>query len=399
MRSSTAKELKAIEAQRQRLAWTVLLAALVIFLVLVLTIPWGLRTWIITSTTAQEAVLKPITGTILVNARGVGTEMPEFAVREGDVIRTDQTSRASLTFFDGSEITIFPGTEIQLREMRSPSFDLSPHPNTVVIIQNGGRIRLIVAPPASRVTQWQVVTPHLLANFEQGSYSVEVTNEESEVAARNGVAQVVFPQSQEIPAGKRYIVTHDQGSGQLLDLARDLLVNGDFSQGMTGWEIRPPAVEGLPQGNVDLVTDDGRRAVRFLRQGPQEHTEAGIVQTINRDVSDFGSLQIRLDVLVDFHDLSGGGSQSSEYPVIVRIDYEDEFGSPNHWYHGFYIQNDTNNPILNGQLVPGGVWFAYEEPSLMEFPEPRPAFIRSIQVYASGWNYDSMVSEISLVVE
>lgn len=396
-----AQGLETIDQKRQRLAWSILFLGFAIFCLLAVTVPWGLRTWFIISTTPQEALLKPISGTVLVNSRGVGSESLEFTVREGDVIRTDQTSRAVLIFFDGSELSIYQNAQIALTAMRIPSFGISPQPNTITLTHSGGRIRIVASSPPGRPTTWQVVTPYLNASFGEGSYAVEVTNEETEVAVRSGQAGVESPQDRlTIAAGQRYIFSRDSGSSGPIPVARDLIVNGDFSQGLTTWEIRPPAVEGLLQGEVELVSEGAREAVGLRREGPPGvHSEAGIVQMINRDVSDFVTLQIRFDVRVDFHDLSGGGSQSSEYPVIVRIDYQDQYGSPAHWYHGFYTQNDTGNPSLNGQLIPRGVWFPYEEPDLLRLMDPTPFFIRSIQIYASGWNYDSQVTEIGLLVE
>ncbi|HAL62125.1 MAG TPA: hypothetical protein DCP08_06940, partial [Chloroflexi bacterium] len=114
---------------------------------------------------------------------------------------------------------------------------------------------------------------------------------------------------------------------------------------------------------------------------------------------DYLSLQLRLDVRVNSHSLGGGGYLSSEYPVIVRIDYEDEYGSAAHWYHGFYCQNVHNNDTLNGEEIRCGVWYPYEETNLLEILEPPPFYIKSVRIYASGWNYESLVAETGLLVE
>lgn len=386
---------------KQRLAWTILLASFGTFLLLVITLPLGLRTWFITSTNPQEATLRPLSGTLLVNSRGVGVESQEFVVREGDVIRTDENSRGVIIFFDGSEVSIYPNAQIQLTQMRIPSFSFSPQPNAVILNHLGGRIRVVASTPDGRPTTWQVVTPHLTASFGAGSYGLEVANDETEVTVRSGQVELKSPQETlALRSGQRYILSRTAGPSGPLPAARNLVLNGDFSEGLTNWEIRPPTVEGLPQGEVMLVSDSGREAVRLFREAEAGvHTEAGIVQLINLDVSDFVSLQVRLDVRIDFHDLSGGGSQSSEYPTIVRIDYQDQYGSPAHWYLGFYTQNDSGNPILNGQLIPRGGWFPYEEPDLLKLMDPPPAFVNSIQIYASGWNYDALFTDVGLLVE
>jgi hypothetical protein len=90
---------------------------------------------------------------------------------------------------------------------------------------------------------------------------------------------------------------------------------------------------------------------------------------------------------------------SSEYPLILRIRYRDAYGSPAEWVHGFYIQNTTNNPTNNGQQITQDISFPYESVNLFDLLDPKPFFITSIQIYASGWDYDSYVSGVRLVVE
>jgi hypothetical protein len=97
--------------------------------------------------------------------------------------------------------------------------------------------------------------------------------------------------------------------------------------------------------------------------------------------------------------LSGGGVVSSEDPLIRRLKYRDVYGSEAEWVHGFYYQNTANNPTNNGELVLSNVWLPYESGNLLETLDPRPFFITSIQVYASGWDYDSFVTGIRLIVE
>jgi hypothetical protein len=97
--------------------------------------------------------------------------------------------------------------------------------------------------------------------------------------------------------------------------------------------------------------------------------------------------------------LSGGGVLSSEYPLILRMKYRDVYGSEAEWVHGFYIQNATNNPTNNGEQIPPDLWVPFEAGNLFETLDPKPFFITSLQIYASGWDYDSSVSGVRLVVE
>jgi hypothetical protein len=165
--------------------------------------------------------------------------------------------------------------------------------------------------------------------------------------------------------------------------------------------VAPPGVE--------IAETGGRRAVRLFRREGDEgnHTEVAIQQRLDRDVRDFSRLEISMDVLLDYQDLPGGGLLSSEFPIIVRLDYKDLWGNDKFWTHGFYYQNVAGYPVApdpwgrpSGEQVPQGVWYPYESGNLIELlGDNAPAQIAGLTVYASGWNYDSLVSEIQLIVE
>ena len=389
----------------QKVAWAVLLASFLVFCTLVVTIPLTIRWWIITATTSHDATLEVISGTVLVRDKGFPPDVgvtSERKVPEGSVIRTDANSKAVLTFFDDSRVTIFPNSEVRVIKAQSPSYGLSPRPNEITLEQNTGRIRVGPALPTSRPTDWRVKTPHSQISLSEGSYSVIVTKEASEIAVRRGEAIVEAEgETTILPPGKRVVVALGEAPSVLLPAARNLIINGDFSRGLSGWHTYSRSgQEGVEGGEAELTTLEGREVMRLYRRGEEGvHTEAGITQEVHQDVSDYLSLQLRLDVRVDSHSLGGGGYDNSEYPVIVRIDYEDEYESATHWYHGFYCHNAQNNPTLNGELIRCEVWYPYEERNLLEILEPPPFYIRSVKIYASGWNYDSLVAEVGLLVE
>jgi len=389
----------------QKVAWAVLLASFLVFCTLAVTIPLTIRWWIITAATSHEPTLEVISGTVLMRDKGFPPDVgvtSERKVPEGSIIRTDANSRALLTFFDQSTVTIFPSTEVRLLRARSPSYGLSPRPNEITLEQNTGRIRVGPALPTSRPTDWRVKTPHSQISLSEGSYSVIVTKEASEIAVRRGLAIVEAEGHRTtLPPGKRVVVALGEEPSALLPAARNLIINGDFSRGFSGWRTYSTSGrEGVEGGKTELTTLEGREVMRLYRQGEEGvHTEAGITQAIDQDLSDYLSLQLRLDVRINSHSLGGGGYLSSEYPVIVRIDYEDEYGSATHWYHGFYYHNEQNNPTLNGEQIRRDVWYPYEQSNLLEILDPPPFYIKSIQIYASGWNYESLVAEIGLLVE
>jgi hypothetical protein len=150
-----------------------------------------------------------------------------------------------------------------------------------------------------------------------------------------------------------------------------------------------------------LVEDEGRRAVRFLRTGGEyNHCETIIEQALNRDLPDpLTTLKLRATIKLVNQSLSGGGYLSSEYPLMIRIRYRDVYQSETEWVRGFYYQNRDNNPTMYGQEIAQNQWYFYESENLLDILPITPRRIVWLRVSASGWSYDSLLSEISLIVE
>ena len=193
-------------------------------------------------------------------------------------------------------------------------------------------------------------------------------------------------------------ITHDPES-----VERNLLRNGDFSEPeLDAWQAKPVA-EGVKPGTVQVYEREGRWVAHFQRDGEDNvNTEVGIIQVVEKDVNVYDDLSIQLDVKLLHQSLSGAGYLSSEYPLRVEITYTDIYGKLLTWGHGFYYR-DPENPnwqIINGEKIPPYIWYTYQSPNLMELlEETRPARINSVRIYASGWNYQSMVSEVYLVAK
>ncbi|HSJ59333.1 MAG TPA: hypothetical protein VLC95_19265, partial [Anaerolineae bacterium] len=136
------------------------------------------------------------------------------------------------------------------------------------------------------------------------------------------------------------------------------------------------------------------------------HTEVILRQKLDHDVRDL-RVSVALDVLVRFQSLSGGGQESSEFPVIVRLDYRDEWGNSHFWTHGFYYQNQARYSIATdawgnplGEHIVQDVWYSYESGNLPDLlGDSRPMYLTELTIYASGWNYDSLISDVQVIVE
>lgn len=401
-----------------RLAWTVLFGSFLVFCTLAVTIPLGARWFLINATRNHEAQVTCLEGTVVVEDPQQGGARPvlkgeTISVAEGVVLSVDQTAQAQVTFFDQSQLRLFPGTSVVLQRMTAPRFSASHRTAQISVYLRGGRLYANTvlrgtSPFEFTVESLQAAT--LLAG--DGAYTLEVNNERSEVIVQRGSAEVTaLPVSQgttpaQVALGPRQRTMVELGKAPLAPLKaeRDLMANGDFAAPLgTGWNVfnDQGGDGGQADGTTELVVDESRRAVRFYRTGGEfNHCETIIEQTLNRDLPDpLTTLRIRATVKLVDQSLSGGGYLSSEYPLMIKVRYRDLYGSEGEWIRGFYYQNLNNNPTMYGQQIPQGSWYFYESENLADVLEMKPYRILWVSVSASGWNYTSLVSEISLITE
>lgn len=399
----------------ERVAWIVLTAAFATFCILAVGIPLGIRSYLLNSMIVQDSKLQVIEGTVLVQEvrrQDLTAVIEEADLSPGDEVLTDSTSMASLDLFERSHLTLYSNTKLKLEQVRTPRFPLSPHPNQIVLHMTGGLLRVGVAMPRERPTRFEVITPHTSLLLDEGSYRIEVTNQGTQITVVRGQARVQGNGVRmTVPQGTRTLVDLNGQPAAPLPAARNLIVNGNFQQPLeTTWITNTLILDSSasPPG-IEVVEDGGRRSVHLVRRGPEEglHSEVSIQQKLDQDVRDFVRLEVLLDVKLNFQSLSGGGMLSSEFPVIVRLDYKDRWGNNQFWTHGFYYQNQAGYPIAmdpwgrpTGERIPRDVWYPYESGNLLELlGESGPVHVTGLTVYASGWNYDSLVTEIQLVAE
>lgn len=400
----------------ERIAWTVLLAAFTIFCVLAVGIPLGIRSFLINATVAQDTQMQVIEGTVLVRKPNGGDPLgvtQAAALSPGDEVITDETSWATLDLFDRSHVILYSDTNVELVETDARRFGLSDRPNRIILNVTGGLVRVGVALPRERTTDFRIVTPHTAILLDEGSYRIQVNNQGTEVTVARGLAIVGREGVRMgLSQGTRTFVGLDGVPSDPMSAAQNLVENGDFQDPLgTAWLTSPPVLldPAVPPPTVEAVEEGGRRAVRFVQLQAQDgdHSEAAIVQKLSQDVRDFVRLEVSFDVRLDLQSLSGGGLLSSEFPIIVRLDYKDRWGTDKFWTHGFYYQNQAGYVIApdpwgrpSGEMIPRAVWFPYESGNLLDLlGDNKPAQITGLTLYASGWNYESLVSEIQLIVE
>ncbi len=400
----------------EAVAWAILLGAFAVFCAIAVTIPLLALRFRERATTPNRIELINIVGVTQVR-EGEGAAWLAVSgkqeLRPGVTCLVDANTRSMLTIYEGSSdyvlatIHVFGGTTFRVSQATRPRFQASRQPIRIYIVLEAGRLRINPGPATGRPVDLRVWLPGGEVRIEEGSAAVEVSADAAEIGVRSGRSLLISARTGEqlsITTGERAVLSPDGAISGPLPGGRNLLANGNFGAGLTlGWEIfnDQGGDGGHIDGQVRLVEEGGQRRVRFERGGGQkDHCATGIRQVLRRDVTDYVALRVRADLRLLYQSLSGGGFQGSEFPLMIKLNYRDARGNPQHWYHGFYYTNPAGFPAPYADQIEQNVWFAYESPDLMALlGDNRPAFLESIEVYASGHDYQAELSEIQVVAE
>lgn len=404
----------------QRLAWTVLLVSLFTCLVLAVAVPLTVSSFVNDSIDTVEMTLDVQQGTVLVSREGaaepIGVTTLLNNLAEASSIRADENGQALLTIRSPRDkailqtVSIYGNTDLDIRQARAPRFQQSTRPYQIDLKVNRGRVSTNVANGNGRPIETMLITPQATTNLQEGSYSFDVNNDETQVTVREGLANVSAQGSmQTLNPQQRTVVKLNSRPSGILSPERNLVTNGNFRLPLDGtWEVYNDLQNTNElSGTVTIQTAGGQRSAVFDRTGAF-HAETGIRQNINnRDVRDFRSLRLHFVVRVSAQDVPVCGQAGSECPLMVRVDYKDESGTDSRFYQGFYAEPDRNgvNPNYNTssgsrnehrRIVPN-VAYTYDSENLMETLKPQQ--ITAIWFYASGHSYRSSVAEVELLGE
>ncbi|MHB1355833.1 MAG: hypothetical protein ACYCZF_07630 [Anaerolineae bacterium] len=395
----------------ERVAWVFLLSAFAIFCVIVVGVPLGVRHYILTAAHEQKALVESIAGTVVVEpplGRGAIplSKGQSMSVPAGTLVRADENAEAVVTFYDHSFMRLFSGTTVRLNVMSSKRYPLGRLPNSIRLTLLNGHIQIGTAISLTAPLVFTVDTFQSVCLLDpDGSYSLETSNISTEISTYRGLAAIQAQgQTINIAERQRTSVEINQPPHTATSVARDLLVNGTFTDLLTvGWRaFNDQGTDGgTVDGQAEIVVDEGRRAVHLVRSGGHgNHCETGLEQTLNRVLPDpLSSLIMRATLKVRYQSLSGGGYLSSEYPLIIRLTFRDAYDNEAEWIQGFYYQNSANNPTMYGLQIPQDRWYFFDSGNLLDQLPVRPSKLIRLRVYASGWDYDSLLSDIALVVE
>jgi hypothetical protein len=404
----------------------VLLGSFVIFVILAVAVPLTVRYVMRFATVSQEARLEPTFGTLHFysssTAEAVAVTSNKEGIREGSrIVAAEESTQGSLAFTSDStnsvlgSVQLYAGATLDLLRVRRPLFASSPEPYYVRLhlVQGQARIFSNSEEIDARPLRVDLETPHGVIALGAGSYQVSVNAEQTEVTVRSGRAILSQETGQGLNQGESRSITINaeqsawMTAGEMASAPesaeRNLLRNGDFSEPeLDAWQTNIIAKDVTP-GIVKVDEGDGRWVALFFRDGEDNvPTEVGITQIVEKDVNVYDELSIQLDVKLLHQSLPGAGYLSTEFPLRVEITYTDIYGKVLTWGHGFYYRDPENEnwQIIGGEKIPPYLWYTYQSPNLMdELANTRPARINSVRIYASGWNYQSMVSEVYLVAE
>lgn len=394
----------------------ILLSAFGVFVLLAVSIPWTANYILHHATKPMAAQLEPTVGTVLLYTSS-GAEPIAVTGKRDDIpqgsrlVTTGEATQGVLGLLTGPDnpeaigtVHLYPGTSLAVLRIQQPRFQSSREPYAVRLRLEEGRIRLFTNSGDQRAMIVRVDLPAGYAILSEGSYTFHVDADRTELSVSQGEARLLHENGGEavVGPGLRTWMDSAEAPGQPVSAERNLIGVGDFSRPLLeNWEVYTEAPY-VAAGTVEVGEQDGRRVAHFVRLGEDGvHTEVGIRQEIDQDVNGYDFLALRLDVRLLRQTLRGAGEKSSEFPLRVEIAYTDIYGKDLTWGHGFYYRDPPPEWTINGgdKIAPFS-WYTYESPNLMELlRDTRPARINSVRIYASGWNYEAMISEVGLFVE
>lgn len=404
-----------------RLAWLVLWMAVVGFVLLCALAGYGLwrfRAYAMLPREGSvvEAYSSPVyqihAGEVLQIAVPPRQPLP---LREGETVQVAESAPpgvvALVSIWDGSTVQLLAGSRVRFQTLRATPY--SDKRQEVALELSRGQILLGVA-QLERYEQVEffVRLPGngLVGLQPNGNYLIR-SGDIPEVAVRKGQALVSLDSdgpTLTVSAGEKALFQPD---GLVVEPARwELLVNGDFEQGLAGWSFRSDqtgdggVVDARQRLEQHDIQDRLNWAVGLERKGAsgiQDRCLGILSQQIGEDMSPYRSARLEFDLRINYQSLPGGGL---DYPFIVRIDYQDEQGRNRQYLYGFYyrVQEGVNVDLADGLLgeVIRFPHYRWEHVSLELLDlQPRPVLLNGVDLLASGHDYLSWVANVSLLAE
>ncbi|GAB4153913.1 MAG: hypothetical protein Fur0021_20070 [Candidatus Promineifilaceae bacterium] len=412
-------------ASRQRLAWFFLLGAFAICAAVSVATPILINQGIQRATRPLTIEAVANQGTVGIFHEDTGTvalftgELAR-AVEAGSRILTNATDSALLVIYPPDHerilgrIQLYGNSNLFIERATVPRFQASDALPQMVINLTSGRVRLSLPPEETRPFSILVKTPQAEAELAHtGQYSLSVTNVETELSVQEGQATVTAAgQALTLNTDERAVVATGNPPAGPLSTERNLLQNGDFNRDLFDWVVLEWNVErpDQPSGDLGVQNRIGEPTLVMRRLG-LGHADTGVRQIVDKDVTDFKSLQLVVSMRINEQSLAVCGNRGSECPLMVRIEYEDVNGGVREWQQGFYalgaVASDTPDVCVScppprnphEHVTVGQVNF-YESDNLLEKLQQQDiqvAYIRNVSLIASGHTFDVEVIDVALM--
>lgn len=416
----------------QRVAWSVLLLSFTIFCFVCLASSLGVYYFLFQSSVPLEMLARIGQGSIGVNQQFVTLER---SLNNGDDLTTGGQSQATIQLFDPQRghqliatLTVKGNTRLNLRRAVRPRFEWSSTQYGVEVEDFSGELDVFVTRNLNRPFLLVIHTTQgsRIDLGSSGQYTITVNENQTRVVNQEGQI-VLIPSTRnngrDIPVGSQGVIfTINPGAVAVIPAYVNLLENstfqdtiqvpndsGQLQEIMTVWRCTNQQ-DSLPRGNYLSETLDGRPMLRLVRSdNATSHGETRCLtyfEQTGRDVSAFDFLEVRASFNVHFQSLPACGWEGSECPLMLQIDYIDQNGRPQTWYHGFYYLEPQAGFALScsscrqeHDRINEKSWFTYESGNLFALlgPSQVPRSILNVQFYASGHQYDVSLGEISLL--
>jgi hypothetical protein len=363
---------------------------------------------------------------------------------------------ATVRLFDTSTIDMWAGADLRLRRM-----DVSRWNNErqrVIFQQFAGYVRydLRDGQPYDQVEFLVEIGDTLVRLIPGGSYSIEIIAPqrqitfadteigppiEIDVAVRAGRATLESQgETETIQASERVLVdpsgypsTPQPAQWQLIrdgsftDYTEEEYNNTTITDQPTlirsnTWQINSGSSDSAANGFFRLAStcpppavnscapSERINAARFVRRGNQtKNFTTGVIQPLGPDgrgidISEYRSLVFSLWVRVDHQSIALAGEQGTECPVMVRLltKHRNPTDDEEENVICFYSTDDParqpeRSPGIVYQAVPPGEWYFYTVDLRSEELRPLASYLRNIEIYANGHDYDSRVTAVSLI--
>ncbi len=331
---------------------------------------------------------------------------------EGQEISTELGTVVWVTFFDGSTLEISEHSFVRFERMRDSRF--SDRVRQIVVRVERGTVYGALAPVEGfDHAEFEVVTNDGRARMvddrerpNTGTFLVEQHEEESiadrpfRAAVFQGRFVVEAAGTREELTGPSQLVLERDGTVQVSNrILGQLIQNGDFEEGLIGWESVYTASGREPRsaiGNVEAIvpaTAEFQHAIRISRPDSGLWARTGIRQRVDRTLRLPASLTLSFDLRIEHQGppLDGGGT----VPLAVELAYIDVLGQERVWRSAYTLRNDEGR--VDADIVTNATAVGWTHVIVdLHNIEPIPKTLSTVVVYASGTGYLSKVANLSL---